>query len=312
MRQPEHLPREGDRRAARPAGASADVAPSRPRRRGDGDSDRPAGAQHVRPVRDRQADRGRQGAVSILGGTVGRQHQQHRAVDAGGTRRACRRRARSYPNPYRRRQEPRQGPRKGHGPPPFPDTGAEERGHQAARAGRNARRIGPELQRQLSYDFEVSDMISSPEAQGTDEEAAGAMPLASIEPHRQLLRFPNPDQRLFKVVKVRYLIDMLQKNYLHFQRVDSYTDDKADGEQLPLDRPVGAGISFEKAPTYTLDKYYDCARARTYACCFSLEHSSYIWEHYAPDRDAVCLAFNFDKLRHRLNATMQASLDNSG
>jgi len=75
---------------------------------------------------------------------------------------------------------------------------------------------------------------------------------------------------------------------------------------------VGAGISFEKAPTYTLDKYYDCARARTYACCFSLEHSSYIWEHYAPDRDAVCLAFNFDKLRHRLNATMQASLDNSG
>jgi Resolvase, N terminal domain len=34
-----------------------------------------------------QAHRGCQGAVSILGRTMGRQHQQHRALDAGGTRR---------------------------------------------------------------------------------------------------------------------------------------------------------------------------------------------------------------------------------
>ena len=31
-----------------------------------------------------------EGAVSILGGTVGRHRHQHRALDAGGTRRACR------------------------------------------------------------------------------------------------------------------------------------------------------------------------------------------------------------------------------
>ncbi len=67
------------------------------------------------------------------------------------------------------------------------------------------------------------------EARGTDEGEASALPLADIEPHRFLLRQPNPGQLLFKVVKVRYLIDMLQKNYLHFQRVDTYTDDTADG-----------------------------------------------------------------------------------
>jgi len=150
------------------------------------------------------------------------------------------------------------------------------------------------------------------EAQGTDEEAAGVLPLAWVEPHARLLSQPEPGQPLFKVVKVRYLIDMLQKNYLHFQRVDTYTDDTTDGEQLPLDRPVGAGISFEKDPNYTLEEYYDCARARTYACCFSMEHTAYIWEHYAPARDAVCLVFDFEKLRTRLNATMQASLDNHG
>jgi hypothetical protein len=53
----------------------------------------------------------------------------------------------------RRRQEPRQGPRKGHGSTFFPDTGTEEGGHQAARAGRYPRGISPELQRQPRDDF---------------------------------------------------------------------------------------------------------------------------------------------------------------
>jgi hypothetical protein len=147
---------------------------------------------------------------------------------------------------------------------------------------------------------------------GTEKDTALAIPLACIEPHRDLLKQPIQGQLLFKIVKVQYLIDMLQKNYLHFQRVDRYTDDKADGEQLPLDRPIGAGISFEKDPTYSLEKYYDCARARTYACCFSLEDSACVWERYAPERDAVCLVFDFEQLRQRLNATMQTSLDNHG
>jgi hypothetical protein len=71
-------------------------------------------------------------------GTVGRQQQQHRALDARGTRRPRRRGARPNPHPHRRRPEPRQGPRKAHGPSPFPHPGATERGNQAARAGRDA------------------------------------------------------------------------------------------------------------------------------------------------------------------------------
>ncbi len=56
-------------------------------------------AQHRRPVRYRQAHRGRQGAVSILGRAVGRQHRQHRALDDCRSRRAGGRGARSDPPP---------------------------------------------------------------------------------------------------------------------------------------------------------------------------------------------------------------------
>jgi hypothetical protein len=150
------------------------------------------------------------------------------------------------------------------------------------------------------------------ETVGIEDEPKETMPLAWIEPRSHLLRLPEPGQLLYKIIKISYLVDMLRRNYLHFQRADTYTDDKADGEQLPLDRPIGAGLSFERDPGYTLESYYDCARSRTYACCFSLEHSAYIWEHYAPERDAVCLVFDFEKLRKRLNATMQVSLNHHG
>lgn len=150
------------------------------------------------------------------------------------------------------------------------------------------------------------------EREEANREAPAALPWASVEPHGSLLQQPEPGALLFKIVRVRYLIDMLQKSYLHFQRVDAYRDDTADSEQLPLDRTTGAGISFEKAPDFTLERYYDTARARTYACCFSQEHSPDLWKNYASEQDAVCLVFDFDKLRERLNATLQATLDNHG
>jgi hypothetical protein len=142
--------------------------------------------------------------------------------------------------------------------------------------------------------------------------SAAMPPLAWVEPHRPLLQQPEPGQRLFKIIKVQYLIDMLQRKYLHFRRVDTYTDDSSDSEQLPLDRKVSESVGFEKDPTYTLAKYYDTARARTYACCFSLEHSAYLWKNYAPERDGVCLAFDFDKLRERLNDTVRATVERDG
>jgi hypothetical protein len=53
----------------------------------------------------------------------------------------------------------RQGPRKGHGPTPFPDTGPTEGGHQTASAGRYAARTGAQLQRQPSHDFTAGSLI---------------------------------------------------------------------------------------------------------------------------------------------------------
>jgi len=81
------LPREGNGRAQRPPRASQDARPPRARRRGNGDTHSPLGAQHRRPVRHRQADRGRRGAVSILGRAVGRHWHQHRALDDCRSRR---------------------------------------------------------------------------------------------------------------------------------------------------------------------------------------------------------------------------------
>jgi hypothetical protein len=69
-----------------------------------------------RPVWHRQAYRGRQGAIPILGRAMGRHRHQHRALDARFTRRTYR----SNPHSHRRRQKLRQGPRKSHGPPTFP------------------------------------------------------------------------------------------------------------------------------------------------------------------------------------------------
>jgi hypothetical protein len=97
------------------------------------------------PLRHRQAHRRREAEFRSLAEPLGRHRHQHRAFDAGGTRRPRRRRARSHPHPHRRRPKPRQGARKAHGPPPFPDTGTAERGHQTARAGRYARRTRPQL-----------------------------------------------------------------------------------------------------------------------------------------------------------------------
>jgi len=79
------------------------------------------------------------------------------------SRRTGRRRARSYPHPHRRRPEPRQGPRKAHGPPPFPDTGPTERSHQTARVGRYARRTRPQLQCKPRYDFTADSSMTSTE-----------------------------------------------------------------------------------------------------------------------------------------------------
>jgi hypothetical protein len=137
-------------------------------------------------------------------------------------------------------------------------------------------------------------------------EATNDIPLGWVEPHAQLLKQPENTQRLYKIVRAHHFLDMLQKNYLHFQRVDTYRDDTFDGEQLPLDKERNQKLAFEKSPSFTAATYYDASRSRTYACCFSLENSSYIWGEYGKGGNALGLAFEFGKLRHVLNQTMES------
>ncbi len=129
----------------------------------------------------------------------------------------------------------------------------------------------------------------------------------NIEPHAPLLKQPEAGQTLYKIVSGQYFLDMLKHNYLYFRRVDTYQDN-SDGEQLLLDKAANEKATFAKDQSFNLAKYYDTSRARTYACCFSLSNSDYIWNEYGNGgKDAVCLVFDFDKLRTTLNQTIGQS-----
>jgi hypothetical protein len=148
-----------------------------------------------------------------------------------------------------------------------------------------------------------------------EKESHGRMiaPLGSIEPHAPLLTIPPIDQAIFKMMTAENLLCSIDGNYLHFNRVDSYTDfpgaDANDGQQLPKDHIINANIRFEKSPDHSAANYYDQSRARTYACCFSLENTDFIWEKYANSSSIgkVCIVFNFGKLRDCLNKILQAN-----
>ena len=135
-------------------------------------------------------------------------------------------------------------------------------------------------------------------------------PLGSIEPHAPLLSKPPEDQLLYKVMTVENLLRSVTGNYLHFNRVDSYSDfpnaDENDGQQLPKDQPANAATRFQKAPDFSAADYYDQTRARTYECCFSIENSDYIWKNYAngSEKGKVCVVFEFGKLRVMLNRAL--------
>lgn len=136
-------------------------------------------------------------------------------------------------------------------------------------------------------------------------------PLGAVEPHALLLTIPSDGQLLYKIMTVDNLLRSIVGNYIHFNRVDSYTDfpgaDPHDGRQLPKDQQGNSRTRFEKAPDYTAANYYDQSRERTYACCFSLENSDFIWNNYAngSERGKVCVVFDFRKLRATLNKTLQ-------
>lgn len=136
-------------------------------------------------------------------------------------------------------------------------------------------------------------------------------PLGSVESHAPLLNVPPDGQLLYKIMSVENLLRSIVGNYLHFNRVDSYAafpgGDPHDGRQLPKDQQGNASARFEKAPDFSAADYYDQSRARTYACCFSLENSDFIWNNYANGsaKGKVCIVFEFGRLCATLNQTLQ-------
>ena len=148
-----------------------------------------------------------------------------------------------------------------------------------------------------------------------DSQSASAPPLGEIEPHAPLLNLPAPGQRLYKLMSVENLIRSVEGSYLHFNRVDHYTDfplaDADDGAELPLDQFSNQTATFEKAPTFSLSDYYARSRSRTYACCFTLENSEHIWSHYGcgSQMGQVGLELDFGKFRQRVNADLSGDAD---
>ncbi|HCR5241459.1 TPA: hypothetical protein OO081_002817, partial [Legionella pneumophila] len=135
-----------------------------------------------------------------------------------------------------------------------------------------------------------------------------------IDSHTYLLSPPpNNNRYLYKITNINCLLSSILGNYLHFNSVSSYDDfpraDINDGAQLPLERPLNASSSFEKAPHFTMENYYDNSRSRTYASCFSIQNSEHIWENYGNHNstDKVGIIFDYIKLKTMLNAVMLSS-----
>lgn len=132
-----------------------------------------------------------------------------------------------------------------------------------------------------------------------------------VEPHAPLLRAPPAGQSLYKIMKLEHFLGSVEGEYLHFNRVDAYSDfpnaDSSDGQQLPRDLPGNEMLRFAKAPDFSAANYYDQSRARTYACCFSLEDSAYIWANYANGsaKGKVGVVFDYAKMRAVINRILQ-------
>jgi hypothetical protein len=142
-------------------------------------------------------------------------------------------------------------------------------------------------------------------------------PASWVEPNASQLEIPAENQLLYKITSVENFLSSIKGNYLYFNRVDFYKDfpgaDSRDGEQLLLDRPGNASTKFHKQPGFTAADYYDQSRSRSYACCFSMENSPYIWKNYGVKEDSmgkICIVFNFGKLRKLLNYTLES--ENAG
>jgi hypothetical protein len=131
------------------------------------------------------------------------------------------------------------------------------------------------------------------------------LPLGSVEPQELLLE--QPKILIYKFIKLDYFIQSVNNSYLHFNRINSYKDfdnpDVDDGDQLPKDREIHSQANFIKSPSYNLENYYDDARSKSYACCFTTRKNKGMFAKYGN----ICVVFEFGKLRKALNKIIDFS-----
>jgi len=137
------------------------------------------------------------------------------------------------------------------------------------------------------------------------------VPRGLFFPNEVQLDQPNAHVLLYKIVNIDDFIDMIKNNYLYFKRVDTYRDDCRDSDIPDHDQPIAEKEYFQDS-NHNLLNYYRNFRERSYACCFTLKHTPYIWRHYGSNnKDAICIVFNYNKfLQYIRNNGLQVTLNN--
>ncbi|MCW8469416.1 DUF2971 domain-containing protein [Fluoribacter gormanii] len=128
-----------------------------------------------------------------------------------------------------------------------------------------------------------------------------------IEPHKYILKKPNANKNIYKIVSGNFFLDMINKNYLYFRRIDKYSDDINDSALPDKDRSLSQQSKFQYAPNISMADYYDSCRSKSYACCFTTKISEHIWKHYGNSNNSVCIIFKSGKFINHMNATLYSS-----
>ena len=109
---------------------------------------------------------------------------------------------------------------------------------------------------------------------------------------------PNKNSYLYKVITKSCYEDMLKNNYLYFNRVDQYEDDKRDSDRPDKDKNISQQVTFDKNKNVTLDDCYNRSRSKIYACCFSQKITEELWKTYGKEdyTKSVCLVIKSENL----------------
>ena len=110
-----------------------------------------------------------------------------------------------------------------------------------------------------------------------------------IESHKNFLKQVGDETLLYKVVSFENFLKMLYENYLYFNKVDNYADDKNDSAQPEREKLMNQQLYFEKDPNFTLRNYYDGKDL----LCLHLDDQGNIIKEYRADNIVQIFHLNY-------------------